>query len=83
VDARYRFDHAALGRLRPVDFEAVEKLLDRWDEVPDRQLESLLQTMLGPLTRRLRVDPPVGVERLRFLEDLLAAEYRRQARSLG
>jgi uncharacterized RDD family membrane protein YckC len=83
LDARYRFDHAALGRLRPVDFEAVEKLLDRWDEIPDGQLESLLQTMLGPLTRRLRVDPPAGAERLRFLEDLLAAEYRRQARSLG
>jgi uncharacterized RDD family membrane protein YckC len=83
VDARFRFDHAALRRLRPVDYEAVEQILDRWDDVPPRQLESLLDTVLDPLARRLKVESPLRTDRLQFLEDLLAAEYRRQSRSLA
>lgn len=83
ADARFRFDHAALKRLRPVDYEAVEQILDRWDDVPPRQLESLLDTILDPLARRLKVEAPLRPDRLQFLEDLLAAEYRRQSRSLA
>jgi uncharacterized RDD family membrane protein YckC len=83
VDARYRFDHAALGRLRPVDITAVEQLVDRWDDVPGAQLVSLLDMMIDPLSERLKVEPPPVADRLQFLEDLLAAEYRRQSRSLA
>jgi uncharacterized RDD family membrane protein YckC len=83
ADARFRFDSGSLGRLRPVDFEAVELLLDRWDDIPQTQLASLLDTMIDPLARRLRVDTPPAADRLRFLEDLLSAEYRRQSRSLA
>jgi uncharacterized RDD family membrane protein YckC len=83
ADARFRFDHASLKRLRPVDYEAVEQILDRWDDVPPQQLESLLDTILDPLARRLKVEAPLRTDRLQFLEDLLAAEYRRQSRSLA
>ena len=30
AEARFRFDHAKLGRLRPSDVEAVERILERW-----------------------------------------------------
>ncbi len=83
ADARFRFDATALKRLRPVDYEAVEQILDRWDDVPPRQLESLLDTILDPLARRLKTEAPLRTDRLQFLEDLLAAEYRRQSRSLA
>lgn len=83
ADARFRFDAAALGRLRPVDFETVELLLDRWDDIKQSQLVQFLDTMLDPLARRLRVESPAPADRLAFLEDLLAAEYRRQSRSLA
>jgi uncharacterized RDD family membrane protein YckC len=83
AEARFRFDAAALGRLRPVDFEAVELLLDRWDDIPQSRLASLLDTMIDPLARRLRVEAPPAVDRLRFLEDLLSSEYRRQSRNLA
>ena len=83
VDARYRFDHAALGRLRPIDIHAVEQLVDRWDDVPELQLKSLLDLMIDPIAERLHVESPPVSERLQFLEDLLAAEYRRQSRSLA
>lgn len=83
VDARYRFEHAALARLRPVDLTAVEQLLDRWDHLSNRQLQWLLDKMIDPLAERLRVEAPPAEDRLRFLEDLMAAEYRRQTRSLA
>jgi uncharacterized RDD family membrane protein YckC len=83
ADVRFRFDAAALARLRPVDFETVELLLDRWDDIKQSQLVQFLDTMLDPLAQRLRVDSPAPADRLAFLEDLLAAEYRRQSRSLA
>ncbi len=83
AEARFRFDSNSLKRLRTVDFEAVELLLDRWDDIPRARLESLLESVIDPLTRRLRVEAPPAQDRLRFLEDLLSAEYRRQTRSLA
>ncbi|REJ70979.1 MAG: hypothetical protein DWQ29_24600 [Planctomycetota bacterium] len=83
ADAKFRFDHATLKRLRPFDFDTVEQVLDRWDDVPRPQLESLLDRLIDPLARRLKVDAPADSDRLAFLEDLMAAEYRRQSRSLA
>ena len=83
VDAKYRFDASSLARLRHTDFEAVELLLDRWDDLPRTQLVEFLDTLIDPLAQRLRMEAPPMDDRLRFLEDLLAAEYRRQSRSLA
>jgi uncharacterized RDD family membrane protein YckC len=83
ADARFRFDAGALARLRPADFEAVELLLDRWDDLPQTQLTSLSNTMIESLARRLKSEIPSAADRLRFLEDLLSAEFRRQSRSLA
>lgn len=83
ADAKFRFDHATLSRLRPFDFDTIEQILDRWDEIPRTQLTSLLDRLIDPLARRLKVDAPATSDRLVFLEDLMAAEYRRQSRTLA
>lgn len=82
AEARFRFETSALATLSPGDFESLEQLLDRWDTIPGLQLEGLLDRLLPPLVRHFRTEMPADPERLRFLEDLMAAEYRRQSRSL-
>ncbi|MBL8850567.1 MAG: RDD family protein, partial [Planctomycetaceae bacterium] len=82
AEARFRFDQAALARLELSDYESLEHLLDRWDDIPRPQLEQMLVRLLEPLSRRLKTEPPTDPDRLQFLEDLMAAEYRRQSRNL-
>jgi uncharacterized RDD family membrane protein YckC len=82
AEARFRFDKAALATLTSEDFELLEQLLDRWDDIPHPQLEQLLEGLIPPLARRLKTEAPADPDRLQFLEDLMAAEYRRQSRSL-
>ncbi|MFO1094133.1 MAG: RDD family protein [Planctomycetaceae bacterium] len=82
AEARFRFDQSALARLPSSDFDTLEQLLDRWDDIPRPQLETLLGRLLPPLSRQLKVELPADPDRLRFLEDLMAAEYRRRSRNL-
>ncbi|NQT38918.1 MAG: RDD family protein [Planctomycetes bacterium] len=83
AESRFRFDNAALGRARKNDFEAVEKILERWSQLDHHQQNALLDQVVLPLAQRLKVEPPEMEQRQQFLEDLLAAEYRRQSRNLG
>ncbi len=83
VEARFTFDVGALKRVRPQDFSAVEQILERWDSVGPIQQQELLGRLIPPLVARLQVEPPDFDFRLEFLQDLLAAEYRRQHRNLG
>ena len=82
AEARFRFDQAKLTRLTREDFDAVERILDRWNSLPPDQQNSLLDRMVGPLCKKMQIDAPPEEERVVFLEDLLAAEYRRQDRHL-
>ena len=82
ADARFTFDSTKLGRARPQDFAAVEKILERWEKLTGDQRNALLDQLVPPLVERLKVDPPAVEERVVFLKDLLAAEYRRQHRNL-
>lgn len=82
AEAAFRFDHSKLGKLTPTDYEAIERILDRWDTLKDEQQISLLDKIVPSLCRKLKVDEPVESQRMAFLEDLLAAEYRRQDRNL-
>jgi uncharacterized RDD family membrane protein YckC len=82
AEARFRFDQSALARLQPSDYESLEQLLDRWDDIPRPQLEQMLSRLLEPLARRLKTEPPNDPDRLQYLEDLMAAEYRRQSKNL-
>jgi hypothetical protein len=49
----------------------------------ESQKQSFLGQLVPPLAARLKTDLPPDDQRLQFLHDLLAAEYRRQHRSLG
>lgn len=82
VDAQFTFDSLKLKRARQQDFEAIEKILERWDTLAEGQRKALLDQMVPPLVARLQADPPAPEERVVFLKDLLAAECRRQHRNL-
>jgi hypothetical protein len=83
AESRFRFDAAALRRAREGDIRAVESVLERWGKLKSDQREMLAAGMCDPLARRLGVEPPHHAERRRWLEDFLAAEYRRRDRQLG
>jgi uncharacterized RDD family membrane protein YckC len=83
AEARFTFDQATLKRARPQDFEAIERLLERWSVLTVSQRQQFLQQIVPPLVARLKTDLPPAEEQSRYLQDLLAAEYRRQHRSLG
>ncbi|WP_437223392.1 RDD family protein [Planctomicrobium sp. SH661] len=82
ADAEFRFDSRTLGRLGPGDFDAVERLLERWQKIPEKQREELLDKLVSALLVKLQIPAPLPERRLRFLEDLMAAELRAQHRSL-
>jgi uncharacterized RDD family membrane protein YckC len=82
ADAHFRFDQGMLARLTGADFEALERMLDRWPELPDQQRTPLLQAFTAQLSKKLKVEPPPESGQIRFLEDLFAAELRRQDRTL-
>jgi uncharacterized RDD family membrane protein YckC len=82
-DVKFVFDAATLKRCRPQEFAAVEKILERWEQLTESQQQTFLGQLVPPLAARLKTDLPPDDQRLQFLHDLIAAEYRRQHRSLG
>lgn len=83
AESQFRFTPSVLKELTPTDVTAVEQLLDRWIDLPAERKFQLQNQIVTGLTNRLDLEAPAERDRLRFLEDLLAAEYRRQARRLG
>lgn len=83
TEAEFRFDSRTLGRLGSNDFEAVERFLDRWYGIPEKQREVLLEKLVVPLVAKMQLEAPAADRRHRFLEHLMAAEFRRQNRLLG
>ncbi|HEX4150138.1 MAG TPA: RDD family protein [Pirellulales bacterium] len=82
AEARFRFDHAKLGRLRASDIEAAERILERWPKLGADQQQTLADRLITALCTRMQVEAPPAADRRAFLEDLLAAEFRRQERHL-
>lgn len=82
-ESEFRFNPSTLKLLRTEDLRAVEQLLERWSDLPRDRGAVLQDQIVSGLVKRLKVDAPAEHSRLRFLEDLLAAEYRRQNRNLG
>jgi uncharacterized RDD family membrane protein YckC len=83
VETEFRFDGKLLEKLSEQDFEAVERLLDRWPDVPPDQRERLAEQLCAALAAKMQLEPPESGRQVRFLEDLLAAELRRENRLLG
>jgi uncharacterized RDD family membrane protein YckC len=82
ADAQFRFDQRQLKRITAVDFQAIERFLDRWPDLDSEQQAVLVTAYSGQLAKKLGVDPPPADQRLRFLEDLFSAELRRRERNL-
>ena len=82
VEGTYRFDQGKLSKLVSTDYDAIERILDRWDSLKDAQRLALLNKLVPALCRKMQRDEPSESERVTFLEDLLSAEYRRQDRNL-
>ena len=91
AEARFRFDIGQLKKLSSQDVHAVEQLLERWNEIPADRRERLIAPIVDSICQRLNCEQPateanstaLNDGRRVFLEDLLAAEYRRQNRQLG
>ena len=62
---------------------AVEKILQGLGKLSDSDRQSLLGRLVRPLSARLAIECPPEADWLTFLEEFLAAEYRRQYRKLG
>lgn len=83
VDAEFRFDGRTLAKLSESDFDGIERLLDRWNSLPSEQQEMMLGRFIPPIVLKLGLNPPANDRRLRFLEDLLAAELWNRNRLLS
>lgn len=83
ADREFRFDIGALNRARQSDIEAVERILENIPTLEEERQAELVGLICRPLAERLQVAEPNPGRRLQFLEDFLAAEYRRQQRELG
>jgi uncharacterized RDD family membrane protein YckC len=82
-EAEFRFDASKLKLLSANDFQAVERILERLPTLtPDAKLELLL-VYTSQIAKKLSIDPPPIPQQQRFLEDLFAAELRRQDRQLA
>lgn len=79
----FRFGPEMLRKLNATDIEAIEKILERWQYLPEEQRLAFATALCEPLTARLQVPHPPPDQERQFLEDLLAAEYLRQQRQLG
>ena len=83
AESKFRITAAMLARSRPSDFSAIETLLERWSSLHEEERTALTSTMVLALAERLQTEVPPPAEYQQYLEDVLAAEYRRQSRSLG
>lgn len=83
ADSKFQFSIVKLHKLRPQDLSAIEQLLERWPRLTTQFREDLMGQVLPAIVKRLDVPAPDPADRLVFLSDLLAAEYRRQNRHLG
>lgn len=83
LESEFRFEAGGLKRLTETDLRAVQTLLERWHDLPETQRDTLSSTIVASLVAKLKTEPPESGRHRRFLEDLLAAELRRQHRGLG
>ncbi len=82
-ESKFRISGAMLKRAQSSDFATIESILDRWDALSVEEQSALTEKIVPVLAQRLQTEVPALSDHQQFLEDLLAAEYRRQSRSLG
>lgn len=82
-ESKFRITGAMLKRAHQNDFATVESILDRWSNLSINEQSALTEKIVPVLAQRLQTEVPELPDHQQFLEDLLAAEYRRQSRSIG
>lgn len=83
-EIQFTFTGEQLGRLRDEDVRALEMFLERRPRLHPEHRALVAQRLVRGLGTRLELPiMPTDQERERFLEDLLAAFARREARELG
>ncbi len=82
-ESKFRITGAMLKRAQPSDFATIESILDRWAQLSIGEQAALTEKIVPVLAQRLQTEVPALPDHQQYLEDLLAAEYRRQSRSLG
>jgi uncharacterized RDD family membrane protein YckC len=83
AESKFRISAAMLKRLQPKDFTAIESILERWSSLSATEQATLTQRIVPILAQRLQLETPPQADHRTFLDDVLAAEYRRQSRILG
>jgi uncharacterized RDD family membrane protein YckC len=81
--AQFQFDRAKLKALPASDFATIEKLLHRYSDLKPQEQTQLVQLCSTRLAQKLNIEAPAADQQLQFLEDLLAAEFRRRDRGLA
>lgn len=82
-EAAFSFDVSSLKKVPAKDFDAIEKVLERWHSLQARDRGQMLKRMSESLADLMGRERPEPNMQRRFLEDLLSAEYRRQYKKLG
>ena len=82
-EAKFWFDGAQLKRLRPEDIKSAEEIVERWTSLDVAYKRDLMNQIVPAIANRLQTEEPAEADQLHFMEDLLAAEYRRQDRNLA
>ncbi|QDS97221.1 RDD family protein [Adhaeretor mobilis] len=82
-DNEFRFTVTMLKRAQAADFAAIESILERWSSLSTEEQSALTGKIVPALAQRLQSELPPLPDHQQYLEDLLAAEYRRQSRNLG
>ncbi|BBO34687.1 RDD family protein [Lacipirellula parvula] len=83
AESRFRFDATMLKKCRSIDFEAAEQLVERWNTLAEPLRDTVAEKIVTAIAGRVGTEAPPPAEQRAFLIDLLAAEFRRQSRSLG
>lgn len=83
-EALFRFNPAQVNALDELDVQAIETFLSRRQGIHPEHRAQLAERLAGAITQRVGFVEPVETgQREQFLEDLLAALARRDARELG
>jgi uncharacterized RDD family membrane protein YckC len=83
AESRFRFDATMLKKCRPIDIDAAEQLVERWHTLAEPLRNTVAEKIVTAIAKRVGAESPPAAEQRAFLIDLLAAEFRRQSRSLG
>jgi len=82
-EARFQFNPQQISTLREVDLDAMELFLERRERLHPNHRDTVSMKITRGISHRLNLPIPDESDREQFIEDLLSAYARREARQLG